>query len=56
MIYNERGITLEQSNQRVTSGASIEPECDGIVCRVISGLKEPEEGVHIRSQIDVTGV
>jgi len=49
-------ITLEQSNQRVTSRASVEPECNRIVGRVTPGLEEPEESVHVRSKVDVSRV
>lgn len=47
---------LEQANERVASRTSVEPQCDGVLCRVVSRLEEPEESVHIRSKINVTRV
>ena len=52
----DRVFTLEQANQRVTSRASVEPECDRVIRRIIPRLKEPEEGVHVRSKINVSRV
>jgi len=45
-------LTFKQTDERITSRTTIQPECDWIIGRIIPRLKEPEEAVHIRCQVD----
>ena len=47
---------MEEADERVTTRAAVKPQSDGIIRRVVSRLKEPEESVHILSEVNVTGV
>lgn len=51
-----RAQLFEEADQAVASRTAIEPESDGVVGGVSSRVEEPEEGVDVRCQIDVSAV
>lgn len=51
-----RAEFLEETNQTVTTGSTVQPESDRVVGGILTTFKEPKEAVDIGCKVNVAGV